>query len=328
MDKPPYQSESDDGIAVSIVLPVYNEHDNLGRLYRELTDVLQGLGKKYEIIGVDDGSKDGSYAVLTELSCQDSRFRTIRLQRNYGQTAALSAGIGAARGDVIIPMDADLQNDPHDIPRFLAEIEAGCVVVSGWRKERHDRLFSRRIPSLIANKLIVFITGVHIHDYGCTLKAYKRDVIQGVNLYGEMHRFIAAYASWHGGRVGEIIVNHRPRLHGKTNYGISRTFKVLLDLIVVKFLSKYLNRPMHFFGGIGIVSFLLGVVAALTAIVLKLADVRDFVATPLPVFSALLIIVGVQLTIMGIIAEMIMRVYYESQAKKPYLIKETINFDV
>ena len=228
-------------------------------------------------------------------------------------------------GDIIIPMDADLQNDPVDIPRFLEKIEEGYDVVSGWRKERKDAFIMRKIPSWIANSIIRKITGVNIHDYGCSMKAYKRDLLQGINLYGEMHRFIPAYISWHGGKVTEIVVHHRARMHGETKYGISRTFRVILDLILIKFLSKYMNRPIHFFGGLGFISLFLGFLAGVTAVVFKVMDYKSITETPLPIFSALLIIVGVQLIVMGIIAEMLMRVYYESQKKDPYIVKETIN---
>src|SRR3989344_6107406 len=245
--------QTDSATDISIILPIHNEAENINLLYQETKDVLNALGKSYEIICVEDGSQDSSLEILKKLS-------------------------------------------------------------------------SRVIPSKIANWLIGLITGVKIHDYCCTMKAYRRGVIQGVSLYGEMHRFIAAYAAWHGGRVEEIVVNHRPRGSGQTHYGISRTFKVLLDLVVIIFLSKYINRPMHFFGGIGFISFFLGLVAGIASVALKLFHIRDLVATPLPTFSALLLIIGIQLVVLGIIAEMIMRVYYEAQDKKPYQIKAKINF--
>ena len=225
-------------------------------------------------------------------------------------------------------MDADLQNDPADIPKFLAKIDEGFDVVSGWRQNRWPgRFFSRKLPSICANWLISRLTKVKLHDYGCSMKAYKREIIQDISLYGEMHRFIPAYAAWHGGKVTEIIVNCRPRIYGQTKYGISRTFKVLLDLIVLKFLSRYMNRPIHFFGGIGFICLFLGFLSGGVSITLRLLGIEYIVNTPLPIFSALLIIVGVQLIVMGIIAEMIMRTYYESQNKTPYIIKEKINFN-
>lgn len=310
---------------ISIVLPIYNEEENIPILYEELKEVLTSLKKEYEIICVDDTSKDKSLERLKAIALKDPTLKVISFKYNSGQTAAMSAGIKHATGDIIIPMDSDLQNDPHDIPRFIDKLNEGYDVVSGWRKNRKDFTISRKIPSKIANWLIRNITNVHVHDYGCSMKAYRRDLIQDIQLYGEMHRFIPAYAGWYGGKVTEIIVNHRARIHGTTKYGISRTFKVLLDLVVVKFLSKYMNKPMHFFGGLGFISLGLGVLLGITAVVLKIFEIRDFVATPLPVFSALLIIVGVQLAAMGVIAEILMRVYYESQDKTPYRIKETIN---
>jgi dolichol-phosphate mannosyltransferase len=312
---------------LSVVTPVYNEKGNLERLHKELTEVLRVTGKDYEIIAVNDGSRDGSLEVLRTLAQKDPHFKVINFIANHGQTAALLAGIDHASGDIIIMIDSDLENDPKDIPRLLEKIDEGYDVVSGWRKERWgDKKFRRKLPSVLANKLISQITRVPLHDYGCILKAYKRDVIVGVRLYGEMHRFIPAYASWRGAKVTEIPVDHRPRTYGKTNYGISRTFRVLLDLLVLKFLTKYMNRPIHFFGGLGFVSLALGCVAAGAAIIMKIIGYRTFVGTPLPIFSALFIIVGVQLVVMGILAEILMRTYYESQDKKPYTIKEKINF--
>ncbi len=310
---------------ISIVLPIYNEQENIPILYKEIKDVFSKIGNDYEIICVDDKSKDGSLKALKEIAEKDSKVKIIGFKFNAGQTAAMSAGIKFATGEVIIPMDSDLQNDPADIPNFLKKIEEGYDVVSGWRKNRKDFLINRKIPSKIANYIIGIITGVRIHDYGCSMKAYKRELIQGVSLYGEMHRFIPAYASWHGAKITEIVVNHRARVNGVTKYGISRTFKVILDLIVVKFLSKYMNKPMHFFGGIGFVALFIGILFGLGAIILKVMDLRSFVATPLPVFSALFIIVGVQMVAMGVVAEMITRTYYESNGKEPFLIKEKVN---
>jgi glycosyltransferase involved in cell wall biosynthesis len=314
---------------LSIVLPIYNEEENISTLYTELSDILKSINYEYEIIFVNDGSHDNSMKVLIKLAKHDKNIKIINFVHNFGQTAAMSAGIKYSCGDIIIPMDSDLQNDPADIPLFLDKIQEGYDVVSGWRKNRwQGAYFSRRFPSIIANRLIGIITGIRLHDYGCSMKAYRRDFVQGVNLYGEMHRFIPAYIAWNGGRITEIAIHDRLRGGGKTHYGISRTFKVLLDLVVVKFLFKYINRPMHFFGGIGFISFSLGVIAGLSAIVLKIMHMRDFVATPLPTFSALFLIVGVQLAVMGVLAEMIMRVYYETQNKETYLIKDKINFKI
>lgn len=311
---------------ISIVIPVYNESKSLPELFGGIKTVLEKEKTNYEIIAVNDGSKDNSWEVLRELSNGDKRIRAINFKFNNGQTAAMSAGISASSGDVVIPIDSDLENDPADIPRLLDKMKEGYTVVSGWRKDRWgNAALKRKIPSVAANWLISKMTGVKLHDYGCTLKAYDRDIISEVQLYGEMHRFIPAFAKWKGGRVAEIPVNYRPRKYGESNYGISRIFRVLLDLILLKFLMKYMNRPMHFFGGIGFISLGIGLLSGLIAVILKLTGLRSFVATPLPVFSALFIIVGVQLAAMGIIAEMIMRTYYESQNKTPYSIKERIN---
>lgn len=311
---------------LSIILPIKNEEGSIKKLYDELSNTLGSLNTDYEIICINDGSQDNSLEVLKGIAINDQKVKIIDFKRNFGQTAAMSAGIKYAQGEIIIPMDADLQNDPADIPKFIAKINEGYDVVSGWRKNRKDKMLSRKIPSWIANWLLGRITKVKIHDYGCSLKAYKKDMIKEIILYGEMHRFIPAYVYWQGGKVAEIVVNHRPRIHGETKYNIYRTFRVILDLVVLKFLFNYINRPMHFFGGVGFISFFIGVFFALAAVILKIAHIRDFVATPLPIFSALFVIVGVQLIAMGIIAEMLMRTYYETQKKDPYTIKEKINF--
>lgn len=311
---------------ISVVLPVYNEEKNIPQLYAELKTVLNKIGGEYEIICVDDHSTDDSLKILKKIATEDKNLKISSFKWNSGQTAAMSAGIKIASGDIIIPMDSDLQNDPKDIPNFLSKLDEGFDVVSGWRKNRKDFTLSRKLPSYIANILIRNITGVKIHDYGCSMKAYRSEIIKDVLLYGEMHRFIPAYTAWHGGKITEIVVNHRPRVNGKTNYGITRTFYVLLDLVVVKFLSKYMNKPMHFFGGLGFLSLGFGLFAGILSVFLKMIHSRDFVETPLPIFSALFIIVGVVLVAMGVISEMIMRVYYESQGKTPYNVRETINF--
>lgn len=311
---------------ISVVLPVYNEEKNIPQLYDELKTVLDKIEGGYEIVCIDDHSEDGSLKILKKIAQENKNVKVASFKWNSGQTAAMSAGIKFASGDIIIPMDSDLQNDPKDIPRFLDKLDEGFDVVSGWRKNRKDFTLSRKLPSYLANILIRNITGVKIHDYGCSMKAYRSEIIKDVLLYGEMHRFIPAYTAWHGGKIVEIVVNHRPRINGKTNYGIARTFYVLMDLVVVKFLSKYMNKPMHFFGGLGFLSLCFGTLAGILSVFLKMIHSRDFVETPLPVFSALFIIVGVVLVAMGVISEMIMRVYYESQDKTPYNIKETVNF--
>ncbi len=310
--------------AVSVVFPVYNESGSLRPLVEQLMRVLRGIGRPYEIIAVDDGSSDGSYGILKELRQSESALRPIRFRYNAGQTAALSAGIAAATGDIIVTIDSDLENDPADIPRLIAKLEEGYDVVSGWRQGRWEGAWlTRRLPSVAANRLISKFSGVPLHDYGCTLKAYRAEAIKSIRLYGDMHRFIPAYAAWRGGKVTEIPVNHKPRMYGVSKYGFGRMPRVLLDLVVLVFLHRYMNRPMHFFGGWGLASLFSGFTAAALAVVLKVTGIRDFVATPLPILATLLIIVGVQLVLFGVIAEMLMRTYYESQDKHPYTVEES-----
>ena len=310
------------GVYISVVTPVYNEEKNLPPFFEQLTSVLRQLGRPYEIVAVNDGSTDGSALVLRDLAVRHQHMRVIEFQTNFGQTAALSAGIEEARGEIILSIDSDLENNPADIPRLLLKLEEGYEVVSGWRQGRwQNNFWMRRLPSKVANWLISCMTGVYLHDYGCTLKAYRADLIKGVKLYGEMHRFIPAYASWRGGRVSEISVSHEMRRHGKSNYGISRTLHVLLDLVVAVFMHRYMNRPMHFFGTYGFLSITLGVLAGLMSLFLRLFGILHIVETPLPILSTLLILVGVQLVLFGVMAEMIMRTYYESQDKRPYVIK-------
>ncbi len=311
---------------LSIVIPVYNEEENLAPLHDELVAIATRMSAdSWEYIFVDDGSKDKSLEVLKKIQAKDARCIVVSFARNFGQTAAMSCGIKMATGDVIIPMDADRQNDPADIPKLLEKINQGFGCVSGWRKDRKDGLVLRKIPSWMANRLISWATGVHIHDYGCSLKAYRREIIQDIDLYGEMHRFIPVYAAGIGAGVTEIVVNHRPRVAGVSKYGLFRVFKVLLDLVVVRFLTKYFSRPMHFFGVIGFASLACGLGAEVVAILLKLGHVRDFVATPLPVVGAMLVIVGVQFVLFGLMAEVLMRTYFEAQHRKPYSIKEVIS---
>ncbi len=310
---------------LSIILPVYNEVGNLDILYRELMTVLGGAPYEYEIIAVDDGSKDGSRDTLDALAARDSRFKVIHFRKNYGQTAALAAGIDAASGEILIPMDADLQNDPADIPKFLAMIDEGYDLVAGWRKERKDGVV-RRLPSMLANRLISRVTDVRLHDYGCTMKAYRREVIEDVRFYGEMHRFMPVYVAWEGAKIGELVVHHRPRVHGESKYGISRTFRVILDLLTVKFLMTYLTRPMHFFGWAGFMSFFLGLLSGFVAIIYKFNWV-NFNRTPLPLLTVFFILMGVQFILMGILAEILIRIYHEPRGKTTYRIKATVNLN-
>ncbi len=311
---------------ISVILPVYNEEDNILKLYDELLLVLASLTYDYELLWINDGSSDKSAEILDSIAKSNSKSKVINFRRNFGQTAAMSAGIKLAQGEIIIPMDTDLQNDPRDIPNLIAKINEGFDVVSGWRYNRQDKLFSRKIPSWFANYIIRLITGVKLHDYGCSLKAYRQEVIKGISLYGEMHRFIPAYAAWQGAKITEVIVNHRPRQAGLTKYGLSRTFKVVLDLIVIKFMANYMDRPIHFFGGLGFGAGFLGVVIALLALWFKVDLGVSLSRTPLPILAAMMVIVGVQFLGMGILAEILMRTYYKEQHKDPYIIKNQANF--
>jgi glycosyltransferase involved in cell wall biosynthesis len=313
--------------AISILLPVLNEEPNLRPLHEKMRAALAELGLSAEVIYVDDGSNDRSLEVLREIADADPRVRVISLRRNYGQTAAMSAGIDAARGRVLIPMDADLQNDPADIKRLLAKLDEGYDVVSGWRKDRQDKMVTRKIPSMIANRIISFIGGVPLHDYGCSLKAYRRDVLKDVRLYGEMHRFIPIYASWAGARVAELPVEHYARTMGKSKYGLSRTLKVVFDLVTIKFMASYQTKPIYVFGSCGMVAFLISMLAGLLAVYWKLIHRADFVQTPLPVLAIVMFAVGVQFFLMGLLAEMSVRTYHESQAKPIYAVRERIGFE-
>lgn len=311
-------------IKLSIVIPVYNEEGSLLELYDSISGEMKRLDISYEVLYVDDGSRDRSFEVLQTLFEKDPRIRVIRFRRNFGQTAAIAAGFHHARGGVIITMDADLQNDPKDIGKLLEKIEEGYDVVSGWRIKRQDKWLTRKIPSYLANKLISKMTGVHLHDYGCTLKAYRKEVVDHLNLYGEMHRFIPALASWMGVRVAEIPVNHHLRQYGKSKYGLSRTIRVILDLINVKFLLSYSTRPIQIFGGIGVVSFACGGIAGLVAIYMKLSLDIDMTGNPLLLLSFLFGLVGIQFITLGLLGEMNIRIYHESQNKPIYVIRERL----
>ena len=311
---------------VSIFLPVYNEEPNLRPLHAKLDDALKKLGRSAEIVYVDDGSTDESLKILREIADMDSRVRVVALRRNYGQTAAMAAGIDAARGEVLIPMDADLQNDPADIERLLKKLDEGYDVVSGWRKNRKDKMVTRKIPSMIANRLISWIGGVPLHDYGCSLKAYRRESLQDVRLYGEMHRFIPIYASWAGASVTEIPVEHHARTMGKSKYGLSRTLKVVFDLMTIKFMASYQTKPIYVFGAFGMLAFAISLLGGFYAVFLKIFHKADFVQTPLPVLSIVMFAVGVQFLLMGLLAEMLVRTYHESQAKAIYAVRERLGF--
>lgn len=309
---------------LSVIIPVNNEEKNIAPLYSELKEVLPGLNKSYEIIFVDDGSTDETLSELKKLKPGDGNLKIINLNKNFGQTPAIMAGFDNASGEVIITMDGDLQNDPADIPKLLDKLDSGFDLVSGWRKKRKDSFLLRVLPSKLANGLISAVLKVHLHDYGCTLKAYKRNVITGMKLYGEMHRFIPAIADWKGAKITEIEVNHRPRRWGKTKYGISRTIKVVLDLLLIVFLSEYSTKPIRFFGGLGLASGSLGIISFLAVIYMKLFGGTDMTGNPLLILSVLFFLVSVQLISMGFLGEINIRTYYESQDKKTYHVKEII----
>jgi glycosyltransferase involved in cell wall biosynthesis len=316
---------------MSVLIPVFNEVDNVEPLHRELDAVLRDLPLRYELIFVNDGSTDGTAAKLKAIQERDpEHVRVVFLRRNCGQTAALSAALDLARGEVLVPIDGDRQNDPADIPRLLEQLDAGYDVVS----DRHDALVSRKVPSWIANRLIARLSGVPLHDFGCTLKAYRRNVLEGVRLYGEMHRFIPIFATWQGARVTELVVNHRPRTAGKTKYGIGRTFNVVLDLILIRFLQRYAQRPLHFFGRFGLWCFGLGVFSFVAMLYFKYTfpwpylwwgedwKSKPFVETPLPSLTVMFFLAGGMSILLGIQSEVIMRTYYESQSKTTYLLGE------
>lgn len=310
--------------ALAVVIPVYNEIENVDRLHGELIAALGALGQAYHIVYVDDGSRDGSRERLAELAVEHPEVVFVDLRRNFGQTAAIAAGIDHADADVVIMMDADLQNDPADIPRLLAKMDEGYDVVSGWRHDRKDKFITRRVPSMIANGLISLVTGVHLHDYGCTLKAYRREVIDEIRLYGEMHRFIPVFASATGATITELVVNHRPRLYGRSKYGLWRTFKVILDLITVKFLLSYRTTPMYLFGGFGLGLIGVSFLTLLAALLNKWIRGASLVRTPLPQLAATFFILGMQSILMGLLAELLVRTYHESQDKPTYVVRRVI----
>lgn len=311
------------GPEVSVVVPLLNEQDNINPLYEQIT---QTLTDKYdhEIIFVDDGSTDDSFTILSELQKADNKVRVIRFRKNFGQTAALAAGFAHARGEIIAAIDADLQNDPADIPKMIKKLDEGFDVVSGWRKKRHDNAITRLIPSKIANWLIATITRVKLHDFGCTLKVYRKEVLAETKLYGEMHRFIPALASWNGADICEMVVNHRPRTAGAAKYGLNRTLKVVLDLITVKFLGSFSTKPIYIFGGLGILSGLGSIVSGLVVIYQKFVNDFPMNRNPLLFLTALLITTTIQLILMGLLAELLVRTYHESQNRPTYVIKEIL----
>jgi glycosyltransferase involved in cell wall biosynthesis len=309
---------------ISVVIPVYNEVEALPELHRALTDTLDRLPQSAEVVFANDGSKDGSAAALDAIAESDPRVRVLHLSRNYGQTAALMAAIRNSTGDVIIPMDGDGQNDPADIPRLLAKLAEGYDVVSGWRVTRRDSALSRRVPSVIANRLISALLHVPLHDYGCTLKAYRREVVEEIRLYGEMHRFIPIYAAWEGARVTELAVGHNPRRFGRSKYGIGRVFRVLLDLLIVYFIDRAFDRPIQFFGKLGVGFLVLSIAIFGWALVLKYAWDLSLIQTPLPLLAATIGLSGVLFLLLGIIAEVQARIYFEVRGRPPYRIRRVV----
>ena len=310
---------------ISVIIPVCNERDNLEPLLARLSHTLDSIGRNYETVFVDDGSTDGSGAYLQARAQENPRIKLIEFRRNFGQTAAMAAGFDFAQGQIIIALDADLQNDPADIPSILTKLHEGFDVVSCWRRDRKDPWLDRKLPSQLANLLISHISGVRLHDYGCTLKGYRREVLQHVRLYGEMHRFIPIYASWAGARVTEIPVRHHPRLRGKSKYGLSRSFKVILDLITLKLLGSYSTKPMYFFGGAGLLSCAGGLFFACWTLVEKYVNQTKAHNNPFLLLAVFLFILGVQFILMGLVAELLIRTYFESQGKTPYIIRRTWN---
>ena len=309
---------------ISVVVPLYNEEDNVQLLYEEIKGVLDTMAEQAEIVFVDDGSRDRTLAKLEAIQAGDDHVRVVSLRRNFGQTAAMTAGFDHARGGIIITMDGDLQNDPHDIPQLVAKLNEGYDVVTGWRHDRQDAFLSRRLPSQLANRLISWVTGVGLHDYGCTLKAFRREVIDNINLYGEMHRFIPAIASGMGISFTEVKVNHRARRFGTSKYGISRTIRVVLDLITVKFMLSYATRPLHVFGTVGVVSSLLGVLIALVLTVQRQLYGVALANRPLLLLAVLLIFMGIQFITIGLLAELVVRTYHESQKKPIYYVRKVL----
>jgi len=314
-------------VDVSVVIPIYNEEENIHALHEKVSQALTASGLEYELILVDDGSSDRSYLLLHDIALKDRRVKVIRFRRNFGQTAAMAAGFDAALGRVVVPMDGDLQNDPADIVQLLLKMEEGYDVVSGWRKDRQDTFINRKLPSMIANGLISKLTGVHLHDYGCTLKAYKKEVLEGINLYGEMHRFVPALASQVGAKVTEIPVQHHPRLYGKSKYGISRTMRVVLDLMTVKFLLHYSTKPIQLFGKWGVYTLFAGFLSGSATIYMKLFEHMSMNRNPLLILTAFLLFMGVQFIVLGLLGELNARTYYEAQGKPIYVVREKLNFE-
>ena len=313
-------------VKISVVIPVFNEEGSIGILFDELEKALSSLNSTYEVIVVDDGSNDQSWQIIKAGSLKYPRIKAIRLGRNFGQTAALSAGISRAQGEIVLTIDGDGQNDPADIPKLIRKLEQGFDLVSGWRKNRKDPYISRQIPSRMANWLIGLITGIKLKDFGCTLKAYRAQLIKGIRLYGEMHRMIPALAFWSGANITELEVNHRPRQSGESKYNISRIFAVFFDLLTIKFFIGYFTRPLHFFGLAGLILMILSLVSFSATLIMKIMEQMNITRNPLLTLGTLLMIIGMQLIALGLLGEISVRIYYESQNKPIYMIKEELGF--
>ena len=312
---------------ISVTIPICNEAGNIPELHTRVSKALEGVGRPWELILVNDGSTDGSEELLDEIAARDPHVKVVHFRRNFGQTAAMMAGFDFARGDIIIPMDGDLQNDPADIPLLLAKLDEGFDVVSGWRKDRQDNALKRNLPSIMANRLISFVSGVRLHDFGCSLKAYRREVIEGVRLYGEMHRFLPIYTRWHGAKIAEVGVRHYARTSGASKYGLERVLKVLADLIVVKFLDRFQQKPMYLFGAVGLFSLGMSFVSGGYALWRKWGEGESFIKNPLLLTCIVTGMTGLMCILMGLLAEMITRTFYESQGKAVYLVRATRNLD-
>jgi glycosyltransferase involved in cell wall biosynthesis len=310
---------------ISVTIPICNEEGNLPDLYERTRAALEEVGQPWEIVFVNDGSTDSSEALLDGIADKDAQVRVIHFRRNFGQTAAMMAGFEFARGDIVIPMDGDLQNDPGDIPLLLAKLDEGFDVVSGWRKDRQDNAIKRNLPSIMANRLISWVSGVRLHDFGCSLKAYRREVIEGVRLYGEMHRFLPIYTRWHGAKIAEVPVRHYARTHGRSKYGLERVLKVLADLITVKFLDRFQQKPMYLFGAAGLASLAVSFFSGLYAVWRKFGVGESFIQNPLLLTSIVTAMTGAMCILMGLLAEMVMRTFYESQGKPVYMVRATRN---
>ena len=308
---------------ISVVIPIFNEEENINKLSQSITKALSDID--YEVLFINDGSTDNSENEIVKLSSTDPKIKLINLRRNYGQTAAMQAGFDQSKGAIVIPMDGDLQNDPKDIPKLIEKINEGYDVVSGWRKIRSDKKLTRILPSKIANMIISKISGIHLHDYGCTLKAYRKEILEDIKLYGEMHRFIPIYASWEGAKVTEIPVNHHPRIAGKTKYGLSRIPRVILDLLVIRFFDKSLDRPIHLFGQFGLLMFLIAFLLFFMALFLKVFMNISFILTPLPLLVVFFSMSGLLCIFLGLVAEIQSRIYFESKNRPSYLIKKNTN---